>query len=73
MKQAGIGTAEFEEKILDEFEWLTGEVDAELARSPELAAELRHNIDVFIGSAVNMWLFGFTFGGVNPCFRLSVE
>ncbi|KAI6222435.1 hypothetical protein M3Y99_01500700 [Aphelenchoides fujianensis] len=63
MKQAGIGTAQFEDKLLDEFEWLTGEVDAELAASPEVAAELRHNVDVFIGSAVNMWLFGSSFGG----------
>jgi cytochrome P450 family 33 len=65
MRQSGIGTPDFEAKLLDELDWPFKETDADLLRNDGYAEDLSQNVDVFIGSTVNLWLLGYTFGGVS--------
>jgi hypothetical protein len=65
LKEAGVGSKEFEEKLTTELEWLFGEIENDVSENNGVVAQLQRNIDVFIGSSLNLWLFGYTFSGVN--------
>lgn len=64
-RQTGVGQTDFEEKVLGELEWLFNEVGKDLATNKDFAENLSQNIDVFVGSTVNLWLLGYTFSGVS--------
>lgn len=65
MKNVGVGSAVFEDKLLVELEWLFSEIDNDLLTNNGFPREFHHNIDVFIGSCLNLWIFGYTFSGVS--------